>query len=124
MVQFACCYFVPSSSSLVKPKRILIQEADLESRKARYVNAVLSHASSVPSLIGKCEGKRGVVGGRNITKVKVEAGTFQGSWLPFPLGGMGFVPEKTSFLASILSRLEMGVRGHGGLCGNFYLIEF
>ncbi|XP_029139114.1 S100P-binding protein isoform X2 [Protobothrops mucrosquamatus] len=42
-----CC----RTCSLVKPKRILIQEADLESRKARYVNAVLSHASSVPSLI-------------------------------------------------------------------------
>ncbi|XP_058051432.1 S100P-binding protein isoform X2 [Ahaetulla prasina] len=39
-------------SSPVKPKRILIQEADLESRKAKYVNAVLNHASSVPSLIG------------------------------------------------------------------------
>ncbi|XP_070805547.1 S100P-binding protein isoform X2 [Pituophis catenifer annectens] len=38
-------------SSPVKPKQILIQEADLESRKARYVNAVLNHASSVPSLI-------------------------------------------------------------------------
>ncbi|XP_015667136.1 S100P-binding protein isoform X1 [Protobothrops mucrosquamatus] len=42
---------VKKTNSLVKPKRILIQEADLESRKARYVNAVLSHASSVPSLI-------------------------------------------------------------------------
>uniref|UniRef100_A0A2D4HWZ2 S100P-binding protein n=1 Tax=Micrurus lemniscatus lemniscatus TaxID=129467 RepID=A0A2D4HWZ2_MICLE len=39
-------------SSFAKPKRILIEEADLESRKARYVNAVLNHASSVPSLIG------------------------------------------------------------------------
>ncbi|XP_013919818.1 PREDICTED: S100P-binding protein isoform X1 [Thamnophis sirtalis] len=38
-------------SSPVKPKRILIQEADLELRKARYVNAVLNHATSVPSLI-------------------------------------------------------------------------
>ncbi|XP_026558540.1 S100P-binding protein isoform X1 [Pseudonaja textilis] len=39
-------------SSFAKPKRILIQEDDLESRKASYVNAVLNHASSVPSLIG------------------------------------------------------------------------
>ncbi|KAK9394873.1 hypothetical protein NXF25_015401 [Crotalus adamanteus] len=48
------CVEVPDvkiTNSPVKPKRILIQEADLESRKARYVNAVLSHASSVPSLI-------------------------------------------------------------------------
>ncbi|XP_070619979.1 S100P-binding protein isoform X1 [Erythrolamprus reginae] len=43
---------VKKSNSPVKRKRILIQEADLESRKARYINAVLNHASSVPSLIG------------------------------------------------------------------------
>ncbi|XP_058051436.1 S100P-binding protein isoform X6 [Ahaetulla prasina] len=43
---------VKKTNSPVKPKRILIQEADLESRKAKYVNAVLNHASSVPSLIG------------------------------------------------------------------------
>ncbi|XP_034269116.1 S100P-binding protein isoform X3 [Pantherophis guttatus] len=42
---------VKKTNSPVKPKQILIQEADLESRKARYVNAVLNHASSVPSLI-------------------------------------------------------------------------
>ncbi|XP_032083173.1 S100P-binding protein isoform X2 [Thamnophis elegans] len=42
---------VKKTNSPVKPKRILIQEADLESRKARYVNAVLNHATSVPSLI-------------------------------------------------------------------------
>ncbi|XP_058051435.1 S100P-binding protein isoform X5 [Ahaetulla prasina] len=42
---------VKKTNSPVKPKRILIQEADLESRKAKYVNAVLNHASSVPSLI-------------------------------------------------------------------------
>uniref|UniRef100_A0A2D4NGQ0 S100P-binding protein n=1 Tax=Micrurus spixii TaxID=129469 RepID=A0A2D4NGQ0_9SAUR len=41
-----------TTASFAKPKRILIEEADLESRKARYVNAVLNHASSVPSLIG------------------------------------------------------------------------
>ncbi|KAG8142967.1 hypothetical protein E2320_000267 [Naja naja] len=39
-------------SSFAKPKRILIQEPDLESRKERYVNAVLNHASSGRSLIG------------------------------------------------------------------------
>ncbi|ETE68160.1 hypothetical protein L345_06055 [Ophiophagus hannah] len=43
---------VKKTNSFAKPKQILIQEADLESRKARYVNAVLNHASSVPSLIG------------------------------------------------------------------------
>ncbi|XP_013919819.1 PREDICTED: S100P-binding protein isoform X2 [Thamnophis sirtalis] len=42
---------VKKTNSPVKPKRILIQEADLELRKARYVNAVLNHATSVPSLI-------------------------------------------------------------------------
>ncbi|XP_026558541.1 S100P-binding protein isoform X2 [Pseudonaja textilis] len=43
---------VKKTNSFAKPKRILIQEDDLESRKASYVNAVLNHASSVPSLIG------------------------------------------------------------------------
>ncbi|XP_063167801.1 S100P-binding protein [Candoia aspera] len=42
---------VKKTNSPMKPGRILIQEADLELMKERYVNAVLHHASSVPSLI-------------------------------------------------------------------------
>ncbi|XP_007440207.2 S100P-binding protein isoform X1 [Python bivittatus] len=58
------CVSVPdakSTNSPVKPRRICIQEAELESRKESYVNAVLTHASSVPFLIDSVHEMRTLV---------------------------------------------------------------
>ncbi|KAM6427656.1 S100P-binding protein isoform 6-T6 [Liasis olivaceus] len=52
-----CCM----KCSPVKPRRICIQEAELESRKESYVNAVLTHASSVPFLIDSVHEMRTLV---------------------------------------------------------------